>query len=95
MAKGTKNGDGFAMKIRGSARDIIIDSDGDENELDYNYDNVDDLQDEFELEELSSGNETLPAISSQRSSAGETNLTSIMNMSISIHKSELARIDNS
>ena len=51
------------MKIRGSARDIIIDSDDSNiNELEYKYD--DDLTDNEELEEISSDDKYSSVISS-------------------------------
>ena len=51
------------MKIRGSARDILIDSDDSNmNELEYKYD--DDLSDNQELEEMSSDDKYSSVISS-------------------------------
>ena len=63
MRSGKKSPDGFTMKIRGSARDIIIDSDDSNiNELEYKYD--DDQTDNEELEEMSSDDKYSSVISS-------------------------------
>ena len=61
--RGNKSPDGFTMKIRGSARDILIDSDDSNmNELEYKYD--DDHSDTQELEEMSSDDKYSSVISS-------------------------------